>query len=41
MKSALRVIKDLVKKYPNDMKLGSHVRHFIRQLEETRNENRS
>jgi|TARA_B100000131_G_C17565724_1_gene388713 hypothetical protein len=35
MKTALEVIKGLVKKYPNDMKLGSSVRHFIYQLENT------
>tara|TARA_R100000742_G_C4277028_1_gene98556 strand:- start:1090 stop:1209 length:120 start_codon:yes stop_codon:yes gene_type:complete len=36
MKSALRVIKELVKKYPNDMQLGEKVRHFIYQLENAR-----
>jgi hypothetical protein len=41
MKTALKVIKNLVKKYPNDMELGFHVRHFIRQLEEARGENKS
>ncbi len=35
MKSALGVIKDLVRKYPNDMELGSRVRHFIYQLVNT------
>ena len=35
MKTALRVIKDLVRKYPNDMELGGRVRHFIYQLENT------
>jgi hypothetical protein len=33
MKTSLEVIKELVKKYPNDMQLGSKVRHFIYQLE--------
>jgi len=33
MKTALGVIKQLVKKYPNDMDLGGHVRKFIRELE--------
>ncbi len=32
MKTALDVIKNLVKKYPNDMILGGHVRHFINKL---------
>ena len=35
MKTALKVIKDLVRKYPNDMQLGGRVRHFIYQLENT------
>ena len=35
MKTTLEVIKDLVRKYPNDMELGSRVRHFIYQLENT------
>ena len=35
MKTALKVIKDLVRKYPNDMELGGRVRHFIYQLVNT------
>jgi hypothetical protein len=29
MKTELQIIKDLIKKYPNDMQLGSAVRRFI------------
>ena len=32
MKTALDIIKNLVKKYSNDMILGGHVRHFINKL---------
>ena len=32
MKTALDIIKNLVKKYSNDMTLGGHVRHFINKL---------
>jgi len=35
MKTTLEEIKNLVKKYPNDMELGEHVRSFIYQLENT------
>ena len=34
MKTALKVIKDLVRKYPNDMELGSRVRYYIRWLKD-------
>ena len=33
MKTPLKVIKDLVKKYPNDMELGEQIREYIRWLE--------
>ena len=29
MKTELQIIKDLIKKYPNDMQLGRAVRRFI------------
>jgi len=32
MKTTLDIIKDLVKKYSNDMILGSYVRNFINKL---------
>ena len=32
MKTALQIIKDMVKKYPNDMELGSRVRWYINWL---------
>jgi len=32
MKSPLNVIKDMVKKYPNDMELGARIRWYIRWL---------
>ena len=33
MKEVLEKIKELVKKYPNDMELGGKVRHLIYELE--------
>ena len=32
MKTALQIIKDMVKKYPNDMELGARIREYIRTL---------
>tara|TARA_R100001163_G_C4967098_1_gene128546 strand:- start:484 stop:657 length:174 start_codon:yes stop_codon:yes gene_type:complete len=32
MKSPLKVIEEMVKKYPNDMQLGSKVRWYINWL---------
>ena len=29
MKSQLHIVKDLIKKYPNDMQLGAAVRSFL------------
>ena len=29
MKTQLQIIKDLIKRYPNDMQLGNAVRRFI------------
>jgi len=32
MKTALQIIKDMVKKYPNDMELGARIREYVRAL---------
>ena len=37
MKEVLEKIKELVKKYPNDMELGSKIRHFILEYEKKNN----
>tara|TARA_R110000851_G_scaffold116943_1_gene243456 strand:- start:46 stop:153 length:108 start_codon:yes stop_codon:yes gene_type:complete len=34
MKKLLKVIKEMVKKYPNDMELGRKIRDYIRSLRE-------
>ena len=34
VEAALADIKNLVKKYPNDMDLGKHVRSYFRELPE-------
>jgi hypothetical protein len=34
LEAALLDIKNLVKKYPNDMDLGKHVRSYFRELPE-------
>ena len=36
MKTSIKVIEGLVKKYPNDQQLGSVVRHFILELQSHR-----
>ena len=36
MKSVQKIIKEMVKKYPNDMELGSRVRWYINWLNETK-----
>ena len=36
MKSPLKIIERMVKDYPNDMELGSKVRHYIYWLRETK-----
>ena len=40
MKSVQKIIKEMVKKYPNDMELGSRVRWYINWLNETKNKNK-
>jgi hypothetical protein len=32
MKTALQIIKDMVKKYPNDLELGARIREYVRAL---------
>ena len=39
MKTPIKVIKDLVEKYPNDMELGGKIRAYIRWLYKKNNEN--
>ena len=36
LKSVQKIIKEMVKKYPNDMELGSRVRWYINWLNETK-----
>ena len=36
MKSVQKIINEMVKKYPNDMELGSRVRWYINWLNETK-----
>ena len=38
MKTPLQIIERMVKDYPNDMILGSKIRHYIHWLRETKNE---
>mgnify|MGYP001218212841 CR=1 FL=1 len=38
MKEVLEKIKELVKKYPNDMELGGKIRHFILEYEKKKEE---
>ena len=40
MKSVQKIIKEMVKKYPNDMELGSRVRWYINWLNETKNKDK-
>ena len=34
MKQPIKIVKDMVEKYPNDMELGARVRWYIRWLYE-------
>ena len=40
MKSVQKIIKEMVKKYPNDMELGSRVRWYINWLNETKSKDK-
>ena len=38
MKTPIKIVKDLVEKYPIDMELGGKIREYIRWLYENNNE---
>ena len=37
MKLPIKIVEEMVEKYPNDMELGSRVRWYINWLNETKN----
>ena len=37
MKLPIKIVEEMVQKYPNDMELGSRVRWYINWLNETKN----
>jgi len=41
MKTILEIIKEMVKKYPNDMELGGKVRHYIYWLRDLKKKDES
>ena len=40
MKLPIKIVEEMVQKYPNDMELGSRVRWYINWLNETKNKDK-